>query len=65
MPESVRAGTLPAEIIELINYQPLSIGKPMNLQHNIHIQVDPNEPMGLKGLPAEWIDKLKNAGLDK
>jgi hypothetical protein len=55
MPESVRASALPPEIISLINYVPPVIGKPFNLTHNIHIEVDPTQPMGLIGLPEEWI----------
>ena len=65
MPQTMRATALPAEIIALINYVPPIIGKPFNLQHNIHIEVDPNEPLGLKGLPVEWYEKLSKAGIDK
>lgn len=39
------------------------ISEPYNVQHRIHIEVDPNEPLGLKGLPPEWIEKLGKAGL--
>jgi hypothetical protein len=58
MPEAVRAADLPDSVVELINYVPPQIGKPFNIQHNIHIEIDANEPMGLRGLPAEWLIKL-------
>lgn len=31
---------------------------PFNLQHKIHIEIDPTAQLGLKGLPPEWIEKL-------
>jgi hypothetical protein len=65
MPEAVRAAELPTEIIELINYKQPSISKPFNLKHEIHITVDPNEPMGLRGLPLEWLEKMQKSGLKK
>jgi hypothetical protein len=27
------------------------ISKPLNVKHEIHIALDPNEPFGLRGLP--------------
>jgi len=65
MPEAVRATELPTSVVELINYQPPTISKPFNLKHEIHITVDPDEPMGLRGLPLEWLEKMKKSGLDK
>lgn len=51
--------------MDLINLKNPMIGKPFNIKHNIHIEVDINEPMGLKGLPVEWLEKLQLAGLNK
>ena len=41
------------------------ISQPFNVQHNIHIEIDPNAPMGLRGLPQEWIDRLAKAEVQK
>ena len=49
MPDCVKAYELPQEIIDLIS-EPV-ISSPFNIQHNIHIEIDPNAPMGLRGLP--------------
>jgi len=65
MPEAVRACELPPDIIEMINYKAPHISKPFNLKHEIHIVPDPNEPMGLRGLPLEWLEKMKKSGLQK
>lgn len=65
MPEAVRAGELPPEIIEMINYKKQLISKPFNLKHEIHIVPDPNEPMGLRGLPLDWLEKMQKSGLKK
>ncbi len=50
MPEEVRASQLPESIIELINAPAeISISKPFNIKHEIHIEADLNSPLGLKG----------------
>ena len=49
----------------MINYRKPSISKPFNVKHEIHIEYDPNEPMGLRGLPLEWMERMKKSGLEK
>lgn len=39
------------------------IGTPFNVQHNIHVQVDPSAPTGFKGLPPEWSAMLEASGI--
>jgi p21-activated kinase 2 len=34
------------------------MSEPFNVKHNIHIEIDPSAPLGLKGLPPEWLAKL-------
>lgn len=56
LPSSVQPSELPEAILDLIN-EPI-IGEPFNVQHKIHIEIDPDAPLGLKGLPEEWVKKL-------
>lgn len=43
--------------------QPLNVGIPFNVQHNIH--VDFNSITGFEGLPPEWEAMLKSSGITK
>jgi len=43
----------------------LSISAPFNVKHNIHVQVDPDAPMGLTGLPPQWDAMLSASGISK
>lgn len=43
----------------------MMISAPFNVQHNIHVQVDPSAPTGFKGLPAEWDAMLSASGISK
>ncbi len=37
----------------------LSISRPTNIQHNLHISLDPGGEVGLKGLPPEWEQMIR------
>ncbi|CAD8195863.1 unnamed protein product [Paramecium octaurelia] len=63
LPSSVQPSELPEAILDLIN-EPI-MSAPFNLQHKIHIEIDPTAQLGLKGLPPEWIEKLQKADLQK
>lgn len=53
MPEHIRPSTeLPDKILEMIN-QPI-ISRPMNVKHEIHMELDVNSAFGVKGIPEEW-----------
>ncbi|EGR29536.1 p21-activated protein kinase, putative [Ichthyophthirius multifiliis] len=65
MPEEVRATDLPESIISLINDKKMVISKPMNVKHQVHIQIDQNAPYGLKGLPEEWLELFKAQNIDQ
>jgi hypothetical protein len=43
----------------------MMISAPFNVQHNIHVQVDPHAPTGFKGLPPEWDAMLSVSGISK
>ena len=43
----------------------MTISMPYNVQHNIHVQVDPTAPTGFKGLPAQWDAMLSVSGISK
>ena len=70
-PEEVRAHELPEDLIAYIKSNSASIGKPMVVKHNVHIEVcinsqieiDPDEPLGLKGLTVEMKEFLENEGI--
>lgn len=51
MPEEVRTSQLPVPLKELISEAPaeMTISKPFNIKHEIHIEPDPSFPLGLKG----------------
>lgn len=61
LPEHIRANTeLPESILDLVNYS-APITMPKNVEHNIHIELDPNSSTGLKGVPEEWnVNKIIN-----
>jgi hypothetical protein len=41
------------------------IGTPYNVQHKEHVEPDPNEETGFRGLPAKWSALLKASGITK
>jgi hypothetical protein len=43
----------------------MMISAPFNVQHNIHVQVDPASNTGFKGLPPEWDAMLSASGISK
>ncbi|KAI8079941.1 kinase-like domain-containing protein [Halteromyces radiatus] len=49
-------------ISTLYDKKPSLIGKPYNIQHHIHVEVDQN---GFKGLPLEWQKILKASGISE
>ena len=64
LPEWVQITELPDEIIDLINYNPPKIeNKPVDVRHEIHIEIDEKSPYGLRGLPEEWINRFYKNGL--
>lgn len=65
LPEEVQAYDLPPDIVYLINTSNATYSKPMEVKHNLHIEVDPDEPLGLKGLTEEMKQLLAKCGIDK
>ena len=43
----------------------ISISRPFDVKHNVHVQVDPASSTGLKGLPSEWASLLEVSGISK
>ena len=49
-------------IIDLIKDLKPIIGRPRDFTRHIHVEKDNSGEFGLKGLPTEWTDLLREAG---
>jgi p21-activated kinase 1 len=41
------------------------ISRPFNVQHTMHVQLDPASPLGLSGLPPQWEAMLGASGISR
>eukprot|EP00188_Purpureofilum_apyrenoidigerum_P002960 Plantae.Rhodophyta-Purpureofilum_apyrenoidigerum.ctg3003.p1 GENE.Plantae.Rhodophyta-Purpureofilum_apyrenoidigerum.ctg3003~~Plantae.Rhodophyta-Purpureofilum_apyrenoidigerum.ctg3003.p1 ORF type:complete len:527 (-),score=85.61 Plantae.Rhodophyta-Purpureofilum_apyrenoidigerum.ctg3003:383-1963(-) len=41
------------------------IGSPLQLQHTVHVKVDPASTFGFSGLPSQWESMLERSGINR
>lgn len=61
-PTAATAATITTTTTTALKKSPSIIGKPYNVQHNVHVQVD-TTGSGLIGLPLEWQHILEASGV--